>query len=251
MRDRVLAAALSLCLTACGQSPPPPAPALVPSLGTRTIDLRQEGDELAAKGDFERAVVKYQAAVNQEPADVSLRYLLGVALSHLDRRAETAEHFQYVLSHARPGSAELDGARSWLASAGELRDPTASVTPPAAPGQPAPNDPSDEAGPKARLKGKLDWDGIDPHDRLISAEATLVGEDVVTRDVKQQRRFRIGQPYEFRRLPGGKYRLRVTALDTELWDQTVSVEADKETTLDLTQRNSPVSPTQFPPKLEN
>jgi hypothetical protein len=85
---------------------------------------------------------------------------------------------------------------------------------------------------------------------LIHAEATLAGDDVVTRSVKQQRRFRIGQPYEFRNLPAGTYRLTVTALGTELWEQAISVEADRDTTLDLTQRNSAVAPAQFPPRLD-
>jgi hypothetical protein len=43
----------------------------------------------------------------------------------------------------------------------------------------------------------------------------------------------------------------VTTLDTELWDTTVTVEADKETTFDLTQKNSRVSPKDFPPKAES
>jgi hypothetical protein len=249
-------AALSLCLIGCQQSPPPPATPVAAPRGTRTVELKREGDELAAKGDFGRAVVKYQAAVNQEPGDVSLRYALGVVLSHLERREETIEQFRWVLAHARPGSVELGGARSWLVSAGELNDPSLAAAAPAVPAVPASGSPSqgdagETAGPKGKLRGTLDWGGLDPYERLIHAEARLVGEDVVTRDVKLQRRFRIGQAYEFRSLPPGRYRLTVTALDTELWDTTVTIETDRETTLDLTQKNSPVSPKDFPPKVES
>jgi hypothetical protein len=179
-------AALFLSFIGCQQSPPPPAGFAGAHLGTRTVELKQEGDGLAAKGDFERAVVKYQAAVNQEPGDVSLRYALGAALSHLERREETVEQFRWVLAHAKPGSAEIEGVRSWLASAGELNDPTVAATTPAVPasGQPSQSEASDATGPKGTLKGTLDWGSIDPHDRMIHAQARLIGEDIVTRDVK-------------------------------------------------------------------
>mgnify|MGYP001598435521 CR=1 FL=1 len=49
-------------------------------MGPLTVRLKAEGDALAARGEYEAAAVKYQAAANQEPEDVSIRFALGSAL---------------------------------------------------------------------------------------------------------------------------------------------------------------------------
>ena len=122
----LVAAAFALVLAGGCQQPQPPAPAAgAPTKGPLTAQLKAEGDALMARGDYERAVVKYLAAVNQEPKDVSLRFALGVALSNLDRREETIEQFRFVAINGAPGSNEVKLAREWLGGAGGPPPPPA------------------------------------------------------------------------------------------------------------------------------
>ena len=86
----VLAAlALSFFVTGCQRAPAiASAPASVPA-GPLTGRLKAEGDALMAQQAYEQAAVKYQAALNEAPNDIPIRYALAVALSYLPRRDET------------------------------------------------------------------------------------------------------------------------------------------------------------------
>ena len=106
-----------------------PAPAAGPAKGPLTAQLKAEGDALMARGDYEKAVVKYLTAVNQEPKDVSLRFALGVALSNLDRREETIEQFRFVATNGVAGSAEGKLAPEGLGGGGGPRPPPATPGP--------------------------------------------------------------------------------------------------------------------------
>ena len=242
MLRRVLAAGAALALLAgCQQSPPPVPRAAV---GALTSQLKAEGDALAAKGDYEAAVVKYMAAVNQEPNDVALRFALAVALSHLDRRDETIEHFRFVASRGAPGSPEVAMARDWLAKAGAL-DGSVPVAGPAD----TPRPDAAAAQTRGRLTGKLQWGGYDPRDHMVRMTVAISGEDDATRGVERRgTNFKLGWIYEFKDVPPGTYRMIAEQGGTRMWEQKVTVAPGKDTVFDLTDSNALVTPKDFTPE---
>jgi len=243
---RLLLSVLALTLLfGCQQSRQPGTAKVPTTQGTMTRQLRETADSLLAKRQYEAAALKYQEAVNQEPGDVSLRFALGTALSHLNRREETAQQFQWVVSGGTAGSHEVEAARQWLLSAGypvETASPMRSAVEPEAS--------SDRSVQKGKVKGRIDWPGIDPHERLVPVRITLTGEEGGNRDFTMSRRFRLGKAYEFWNIPSGKYRLVARVAATVLWDERVTVAGAQETVRDLTPANSPVSPKEFPGSLQ-
>jgi hypothetical protein len=242
MRVALVAAALLLTL-GCQQSPATSVSRGAPTAGSLTLRLKQEGDAALAKGDYQTAALKLQQAVNQEPADMSLRYALGTALSYLNRRADAAQEFTWVVDRGAPGSQEVQMARRWLVSAGYPVE-TAPTVVTAAAAEPTVG-PSNHT-PKNRVKGKMEWPGVTPPETLIPVHVTLAGEGPGNREFNKTRRFRLGRFYEFWDVPAGKYQLVAKAGDTVLWEQKIAVEADKDTILDLSAANSGVSPKEFP-----
>jgi tetratricopeptide (TPR) repeat protein len=209
-----------------------PASTATPRLGSLTEQLKQEGDQLLAEGRYEEAAVKYQRAVNQEPGDPALRYALGVAFSHLQRRQDTVEQFRWVVERGRPESPYVHLARTWLIESGER------VSPPA----PPPSAPTvqDDAEPRGTIRGTSEWAGHDPKRRVVALRIVLTplqGQELGTRG---NRRFRLGEPFAFRDIPVGKYQLAASSSDAELWNEEVTVTPDKETVVHLSNANSPV-----------
>lgn len=242
MRVVLIVVALLLAL-GCQQSPGRGASQGAPAAGSLTLRLKQEGDAALAKGDYQTAALKLQQAVNQEPADMSLRYALGTALSYLNRREDAAQEFTWVVERGVPGSQEVQMARRWLVSAGYPVE-TAATAVAAAAAEPAVA--PDSYAPKNRVKGKMEWPGVTPPETMIPVHVTLVGEESGNREFTKTRRFRLGRVYEFWDVPAGKYQLVAKAGDTVLWEQKIAVEADKDTLLDLSAANSRVSPREFP-----
>ena len=76
---------------------------------------------------------------------------------------------------------------------------------------------------------------------------SLVGDEPVTQDVKRQRAFRLGDGYEFRDVPAGRYRVVAMVDGTTVWDEKVTVETGKDTSLTLSQSTSPVPAGKFTP----
>lgn len=241
MRTLLVVAVLALALTGCQRAPAPTVSAPVQTVGSLTDRLKAEGDELMKQQRYEEAAVKYQAALNQAPGDIGIRFALAVALSHTSRREETITHFRVVVQRGEPGSVEVTTAREWLAAAGALdgSEPTATAAPP---------DPRAADPKKGRILGKIRWNDVNPHDRLVPITVSLVGDEVENRDVRLARPdFKIGRSYEFRNVPPGAYRLVAEAGGTSMWDLRVEVPAEKETTLDLTESNAAV-PKDFVPR---
>lgn len=245
MRGVLLAIGL-LGLAAC-QQPYGQSVAKTPQspTGPMTRQLKDAGDALLAKGDYAAAALKYQQALNQEPGDLSLRFAYGTALSHIDRRDETAQQFQWVVSRGRPDSEEVRVAHRWLGRAGY---PVATLSL-----HPAGTDRKAETGSavsKNKIKGRTEWPGVDPRERMIPLRITLAGEEMGNRDVMISRRFRLGMAYELWNVPAGRFRLAVRAGGTMLWDRSVIVEPGRDTILDLTSASSSVSPRDFPGSVE-
>ena len=242
MRVVLIGAALLLTL-GCQQSPGPGVSKGAPAAGSLTLRLKQEGGAALAKGDYHTAALKLRQAVNQEPADMSLRYALGTALSHLNRREDTAQEFTWVVERGVPGSQEVQMARRWLVSAGYPAETAATAVAAAAAG---PAVAPGSYAPKNRVKGKMEWPGVTPPATMIPMHVTLAGEESGNREFTKTRRFRLGRVYEFWDVPAGKYQLVAKAGDTVLWEQKIAVESDKDTLLDLSAANSRVSPREFP-----
>lgn len=246
MRDYSLLfglAALGLVL-GCQQASAPPRPAGLPHVPPVAV-VRGEADQLMEHGEYAKAAGKYQEAVAIAPGDMALRFSLGTAYSHLGRRAEAAEQFQWAVTQGDATADYYRGARRWLARAGLLSDGRASSATTETAGESQAQPPT-----KGQVGGSLEWPGVNSRERLIKVRVTLTGDDPGTKSVNLSRPFRLGERYEFRDLDPGKYRLVARAEDgapaMELWNQRVTVEAGQMTQLALGPTNSKVSPEQFP-----
>ena len=239
MRRIVLLAAALILGAACQQTPVshPPVSTLSPA-----EQLKVEGDAFMAKGDYFDAVEKYRQAADLDPAAIAPRFALGTAFSFLDKRTEAVAQFRWVLSHAEAASSEYHEAHSWLTRAGALVAPSAS----------ADADPNAQAravdpSTTGHLVGKTEWPGVTPQRRLITGMLSLVGDEPVTQDVKRSRAFRLGDGYEFKDVPAGRYRVVAVIDETTVWDEKVTVETGKDTNLMLSQSTSPVPAGTFAP----
>lgn len=233
-------AAAVLLLTTCQQGPALQAP------GTRAVSpteqLKAEGDAFMAKADYVNAVEKYRQAAELDPAAIAPRFRLGSAYSFLEKRPEAIVQFRWVLDRADPSSIEHQEARRWLLRAGAL-------TAPAVLADAAQREPTRAVDPSStgHLIGKTQWPEVTPQRRLITGSLLLAGDEPVTQDVKRTRAFRLGDAYEFKEVPAGRYRVVAVIDETTVWDEKVTVEAGKDTTLDLSQPTSPVPAAKFTP----
>lgn len=238
---RALVLAAALLLAACQQAPVSHAPAskaLSPA-----EQLKAEGDALLAKADYANAVEKYRQAADLEPTAIGPRFGLGTAYSFLDKRPEAIVQFRWVLGRADSASTEYREARRWLIRVGALpAEPT--VADARQPAESSAPDPSTTG----RLVGRTEWPEITPHRKLITGTLSLVGDEPVTQDVKRSRAFRLGDGYEFRDVPAGRYRVVAVIDETKVWDEKVAVEAGKDTSLTLSQSSSPVPVSRFTPE---
>lgn len=234
----VLAAlALSVFVTGCQRAPATgPAPASVPA-GPLTGRLKAEGDALMAQQSYAQAAVKYQAALNEAPNDIPIRYALAVALSYLPRRQETIEQFRIILHRGEPSSFEVKAARDWLANAREMDGIETAGTGASS----TPLGTSGGAANGGKVLGQIKWQDITPQKKMVRVNVNLIGEEGETRDVRLGREFKIGRVYEFRDVPPGSYRLVADVGGTAMWDMKVVVQPQKENTFDLTDGNATVA----------
>ena len=234
---------LTIAITGCQRAPASgPVPAAVPA-GPLTERLKAEGDALMAQQAYDQAAVKYQAALNEAPNDIPIRYALAVALSYLPRREETVEQFRIVLHRGDPASFEVKAARDWLASAKELEGIETVGTGASSTGTGT----SGGAANGGRVLGQIRWQDITPQKKMVRVNVNLIGEEGETRDVRLGREFKIGRVYEFRDVPPGSYRLVAEVGGAPMWDMKVVVQAQKENTFDLTDSNAAVAKDYNPP----
>ncbi len=233
----LIAAVLSLFL-GCQEAP---GPAQAP-VGSLTLQLKAEGDQLAARGEYAAAAVKYQVAVSQEPGNSTFWFALGTALSHLGQREETIQAFRRVVQLGQPDSQEVQVARRWLVSAGVLGGESLSLASPSEGRASSQRAAAARAlqGPKGALRGTTQWAGL-PAEARLSVMIVLSGDESSTKGLNFSRRLWLGEPYEFADIPSGTYRLIAASGDTQLWEQRVTVETDRQTVLDLTSATSQAS----------
>jgi len=234
----VLALAAALLLAACQEAPVAQAPAPV-APASRAM---AEGDALMARADYIGAVEKYRQAADLDPDKIRPRFALGTAYSFLDKRPNAIAQFRWVLARADAGSTEYTEAHRWLARVGALpvSPAVADTNRPSAPFAPDPSS-------LGRLVGKTEWPEVTPQRRLITGSLSLMGDEPVTHDVKRTRAFRLGDGYEFRDVPAGRYRIVAVIDETMVWDEKVTVEAGKDTNFVLSQSTSPVPAEKFSP----
>lgn len=234
---RALVLAAALLLAACQQAPVASS-AVAGSPASRAL---AEGDLLMAKGDYAAAAAEYRRAADLDPDGVRPRFALGTAYSFLDRRPEAIAQFRWVLVRADASSTEYQEAHRWLARVGAL--PVSVAAEATQPKSPFPPDPSS----LGRLVGKTEWPGVAPHKHLVSGQLTLIGDEPVTQDVKRTRAFRLGDGYEFRDIPAGRYRLVAVIDEVTVWDEKVTVGAANDTNFMLSQSSSSVPVEKFAP----
>jgi tetratricopeptide (TPR) repeat protein len=196
--------------------------------------LAHRAELLANAGDYEGAWGLYYQALQVAPEEGSLWYRLGVVLSHLNRRSEAVEAFQYVLRRGRPDSEEVRVARRWLVSAGVPVEPVAFAAVTADPV-------IDARGDRAAVQGKVTWGAPAPA-RPVRIQLLLAGLNGAAEGTRFNTRAVLGGSYRFEGLPAGAYRLIGAAEGQRLWDLTLAVEDGKEVVLDLG-RDSSSTPT--------
>jgi tetratricopeptide (TPR) repeat protein len=196
-----------------------------------------------AQQAYDQAAVKYQAALNEAPNDIPIRYALAVVLSYLPRREETVEQFRTILYRGDPASFEVKAARDWLANAKELEGIETAGTGAATTGTGT----SGGAANGGRVLGQIRWQDITPQKKMVRVNVNLIGEEGETRDVRLGREFKIGRVYEFREVPPSAYRLVAEVGGTPMWDMKVVVQGQKENTFDLTDGNAAVAKDFTPP----
>ena len=242
MRRVVLLAAALLLGAACQQAPVS-APV---SQDVSPLDrLKADGDALVAKGDYANAVEKYRQAIDLDSSVVGPHFGLGTAYSFMDKRPEAIAQFRWVLARADASSTEYQEAYRWLSRVGALPAPVVADA-----SRKEPSKPTVDPAMVGRLVGKTEWPGVTPQRKLVSGALYLTGDEPVTQDVKRQRAFRLGDAYEFRDLPGGRYRVVAVVDGTTIWDEKVNVETGKDTNLVLSQTTSPVPVDRFAPAAE-
>ena len=230
----LVALAAFLALAGCQRSPVKAPTATTAASAPSVAELRSEAAALAARGDFEGAAAKYKLALERDPDDVGLHYVYAVTLSHLERRAETIEHFGIVVARGRPDSEEVTIARTWLAQNGGERPPTTTATAARAAGPTG----ADGTPTVGKVKGKIEWSGVDPAARRLTVRVELGREGEPRGPRTRLRHFVFGGPYEFASVTPGRYRLTAMVEGVPLWDQVVAAEAGKDTVVDLTMANS-------------
>lgn len=240
MRRIILLAAALLLGAACQQAPVSHPPA---SQNLSPVDqMKAEGDAFLAKGDYGNAVEKYRQAIDLDPNAVGLRFALGSGYSFLEKRPEAIVQFRWVLSRADAASSEYQEAQRWLIRVGALVPPA----PVADAGQKTEARPADPST-VGRLVGKTEWPGVTPQRRMLSGTMSLLGDEPVTQEVKRNRAFRLGDGYEFRDVPAGRYRVVAVIDGTTVWDEKVTVETGKDTSLTLSQSMSSVPAAKLAP----
>jgi len=232
---RRLAIGVALLLAACQAGPAPRAPkaaALSP-----VERLRAEGEAFLAKADYADAIEKYRQAADLDPTAVAPRFGLGTAYSFLDKRPEAIVQFRWVMDHAASTSTEYQDAQRWLTRVGALTAASAQT------------DLAGTADPTSlgRLVGRTEWPGLTLHTPRITGTLSLIGDEPATFDIKRSREFGLGDKYGFRDVPAGRYRIVAVIDETTIWNESVTVEAGKDTTLTLSQSISSVPADRFPP----
>jgi hypothetical protein len=195
--------------------------------------------EAVGRREWSVAAPLLREALVQDPDDLALHYSLAVAATHTGGRDEAIQEFHWVLAHAPRGSAERDAARSWLVAAGVLDGNRPRPLPPV-PG---------EARGDSGISGSVLWsEGDQPPGPRVREQLHLIGipEDHTTRDLRYIGRTDDLGHYAFTGVVAGRYRLTNRIAGVPTWRLLVTLDAGRETVLDLTPANGLSARDDFP-----
>lgn len=239
MRRLLLVAAV--LLAACQQ--PPAMQDQVTTAVSPAAQLRAEGDAFMAGGNYVGAVEKFRQAIDLEPASVPLRFALGSAYSFLDRRLEAISQFRWVMANSAAGTTEHDESRRWLIRVGALVETGAVVAKASStPAEAKSTDPSTQGS----IAGRTQWPGVTPAEQRLTLRVSMLGTEDRTRGVQRRTELLLGEPFEFKDIPEGQYRVVGICEDRMVWDQSVTVQGGKRTDLAWGQADSSLPRTAFP-----
>jgi tetratricopeptide (TPR) repeat protein len=228
---RLVSVALGLFLAACNASQPAPQPK------AQATDATGAAEALQA-GDYQRAAELYRRALAAEPGSVGLHYGLGVAVSHLRLKDETAREFRWVLQHAPPASEETGVARNWLVNAGLLSRPSALS--PAVAGQLG----TEEASLEGHAVFTEDGKTPKPMRRL---QLFLVGQNgSPTKDERHNLRTDEDGRFRFPKVLAGSYKLTNRIAGQPIWRLRVELKPGESKQLELTPANTTATRDDFP-----
>jgi hypothetical protein len=186
--------------------------------------------------DWTAAAPLLRAAIAGDGVRTVLHLALAITASHLDRRDEATEEFQWVLAHAAPGSDEAMMARQWLLEAGVLSaaGPTAAE--------------ADRAAMESDLSGTVTW--AEPGSRLEPRRSMQVHLIGLPGGETVEQRFTVRTDesgrYVFAAIPAGSYKITNAIAGPARWRLRVSLEASRDVTLDLSPDNAIAIRDDFP-----
>ncbi|OGK80755.1 MAG: hypothetical protein A2X52_04535 [Candidatus Rokubacteria bacterium GWC2_70_16] len=217
-----------LLLAACEAPPPPPK---------AEPDLATQAAQALSRGEYAAAGTLYRRALEGSPDSLALHYGLAVAASYLDQRETAIREFRWVLEHGPAGSAEVEAARRWLASAGALPRPAGPAAPAAA---------ERELG-HASLEGRVVF-GEGQELRPMARKALiLVGQPgTPTKEERYNLRTDEEGRYRFPSVAPGPYMLTDRVAGPVIWRLRVELGPGQEMALDLTPANSVKARDDFP-----
>jgi Tfp pilus assembly protein PilF len=227
-RSLLVAAAVALVVAACGH--PPPAQ-----------KAEEDPETLAAAalehGDYPRAAALYRQAVERRPQSVSAHYGLGVASSNLSQRDDTIREFQWVVANGKPESVEVDAARSWLITAGVIRQPAVFPTQAAA-----------ESGRwNGSIEGQAYLGSSDQRQVQIRMQLHLIGQpDGPTKEERRVVRTDNDGQFRFVNIVPGAYMLTDKIAGKPRWRMKIEVSPGATLRLDLNPANSTDARDDFP-----
>lgn len=231
---RALVVAFVALLVGCQQAP---SRGSAPDSDRSVVELREEGDALAARGEYAAAAIRYQAVLHRDPDDHPLRFRLGSALSHLGRQAEVIEAFLRVVEAGSPDSPEVGVAHNWLISAGVLAQAvtfassTGDEQGPETSAAASPRPPSGTVTPAGgTIKGRTE-----ARAGIREVILSLAGDDDQNLEIAFSRIMKPGEAFEFGNVPPGKYRLIAEDpdRDSEIWNVPVTVASGQPVVVDL------------------
>lgn len=216
-----------LLLAACEAPPPPRA----------EPDLATQAAQALSRGEYATAGTLYRRALEGSPDSLPLHYGLAVAASYLDQREAAIREFRWVLERGPAGSAEVEAARRWLASAGALPRPASAAAPAAA---------ERELG-HASLEGRVVF-GEGQELRPMARKALiLVGQPgTPTKEERYNLRTDEDGRYRFPSVAPGPYMLTDRVAGPVIWRLRVELGPGQEMALDLTPANSVKARDDFP-----
>ncbi len=128
------------------------------------------------------------------------------------------------MANSAAGTTEHDESRRWLVRVGALADAVA----PVAKAQSVPaEDKNEDTSAQGSIAGQTQWPGVTPAEHKLTLRVSMLGTEDSTRSVQRRTDLLMGEPFEFKDIPEGQYRVVGIADERIVWDQRVTVMGGK------------------------